>query len=519
MMIKLHQGYKKKYLFLAMLTCTSTGSFATTAANEDITQPNAAAITASAQNGTYESAYHAFDNDQYSKWLTFDPQGWLKYTFSKGMVIQGYSITSANDVPSRDPKSWVLQGSNDGVNWTSLNAQNGQSFSSRHQTKEYNFFNSQPFNQIRLNIQNNNGAAILQLAEVQLFGYASGDNGTNPLPVNEQHRLTTGQWQHFGPYNVANEVIATTSGTGDADLYLNVGAVATTSQHICQSTSPTANEQCSATSNDLYVSVYGYSNTQFNITIAENVPTDPGNGQWKKPVVDFVDLNPETQGSQLLKRIIQDPAAHMAQRCIDVAKVLYKDAIESNRFKKLRFELRAKDHWGKEFVAYKMGEDGSGEMTIVVSTTHLEKLYREGGNSDAAIADEIDGILFHEVTHGYNNSPLTHDSYGDGQAYWAFTEGLADGVRIGAGFHKTRQPNVNDPKKWLGGYTTTGFFFHYVQSRLDNQFIYKFNKAAKDMGNYTWSFDAAFRQTLGRGVEDVWNEYVTFINNGGQLEY
>ncbi|WP_249348603.1 basic secretory protein-like protein [Pseudoalteromonas citrea] len=519
MMNNRNKYLNKQSLLLAMFASVSSHAFATTAISDDVTQPNSAAITASAENGSQESAYHAFDNEQYTKWLTFESTGWLNYQFSNTMVIQGYSITSANDAPSRDPKNWELQGSNDGVNWTTLNIQNNQSFASRHQTKYYHFSNTHAFNQVRLSIQNNNGAAILQLAEIQLFGHADSDNGTPTLPVNESYSLAAGQWQHFGPYNVGNEVIATTSGTGDADLYLNAGSAATTNQHICQSTSPTANEQCSATSNDLYVSVYGYSNTQFNINIKENVPTDPGNGQWKKPVVDFVDLNPETQGSQLLRRIIQDPAAHMAQRCIDVAQVLYKDPIESNRFKKLRFELRAKDHWGKEFVAYKMGEDGSGEMTIVVSTTHLERLYREGGNSDTAIADEIDGILFHEVTHGYNNSPLTHDSYGDGQAYWAFTEGLADGVRIGAGFHKTRQPNVNDPKKWLGGYTTTGFFFHYVQSRVDNQFIYKFNKAAKDMGNYTWSFDSAFRQTIGRGVEDVWNEYAAFINNGGQLEY
>jgi hypothetical protein len=39
------------------------------------------------------------------------------------------------------------------------------------------------------------------------------------------------------------------------------------------------------------------------------------------------------------------------------------------------------------------------------------------------------------------------------------------------------------------------------------------------MGNYTWSFDASFRQILGRGVEDVWNEYANFINSGGQLQY
>lgn len=518
--MKLHKvKFKKNTLISTMFYALSTSTFASNNTDIDLTQPDQTAISASAENGSHESALQAFDNDQYSKWLTFDSTGWLAYQFQSHKVITGYTITSANDVPSRDPKSWVLQGSNDGITWQSLNAQTKQVFTNRYQTKAYHFSNNQAFTHIRLFFQANNGASILQLAEVQLFGQNDDGNGGASLPLDENHRLSRGQWQHFGPYNVNNEIIASTSGTGDADLYINSGSVPTTNQYICQSTSPTATETCKASGNDLYVSVYGYSNTSVNINIKENIPTDPGNGDWKRPVVNFVDINPETRGSQLLKRIIQDPAAHMAQRCVDVAKILYRDPIESNRFKKLRFELRAKDHWGKEFVAYKMGEDGSGEMTIVVSTTHLEKLYREGGNSDAAISDEIDGILFHEVTHGYNNSPLTHDSYGDGKAYWAFTEGLADGVRIGAGYHKTRQPNVFNPKKWLGGYTTTGFFLHYVQTRMDDQFIYKFNKAAKDMGNYSWSFDASFRHILGRGVEDVWNEYANYINSGGQLEY
>ncbi|MFC3032056.1 basic secretory protein-like protein [Pseudoalteromonas fenneropenaei] len=503
-------AWRRKLLLPALLTLATSPAFAAI----DLTQPNGK-ISASGENASHESIAKLIDNSEHSKWLTFSPSAWVNYQFNVPVLAKGYSLTSANDEPNRDPQDWVLQGSHNGQLWFELDRQTNQQFSARKQKKTYQFSNTQSYQYLRLNILANHGASLLQIAELELFG--NDGSSSSKLPVSDSVSLGQGQWKHYGPFNVNGDLIATTSGTGDADLYLNRGSAATTSNHICASTSPSATETCQANGQDLYVSVYGYSATNYNINIKDSIGS--GDGDWKKPVVEFIDVNPETQGSQLVRRILGDPASHMANRCVDVAQILYRDATESNRFQKLRFELRAKDHWGNEFVAYKMGADGSGEMTIVVSTTHLENIYRQGGNSDSTISNEIDGILFHEVTHGYNNTPLTHDKYGDGQANWAYTEGLADAVRILAGYHKTRSPDVNNPKKWLSGYTTTGFFLHYVQSRIDNQFVFKFNKAARDLGNYTWSFDAAFRQTIGRGVDEVWTEYENFIKSGGKLEY
>ena len=58
----------------------------------------------------------AFDKDTETKWLapgTAAP--WIAYTFAgnASRVIVSYAITSANDVPERDPASWQFQGSND----------------------------------------------------------------------------------------------------------------------------------------------------------------------------------------------------------------------------------------------------------------------------------------------------------------------------------------------------------------------------------------------------------------------
>lgn len=42
--------------------------------------------------------------------------------YPSAATITGYTFTSAEDVPQRDPKTWVFQGSNDGSNWTQLDS-------------------------------------------------------------------------------------------------------------------------------------------------------------------------------------------------------------------------------------------------------------------------------------------------------------------------------------------------------------------------------------------------------------
>ena len=60
--------------------------------------------------------------------------------------FQSYSFTSANDVPSRDPQKWTLEGSSDGKTWTILDRKNiGGPFERRHLTKRFSFDNETCF--------------------------------------------------------------------------------------------------------------------------------------------------------------------------------------------------------------------------------------------------------------------------------------------------------------------------------------------------------------------------------------
>ncbi|RYG58587.1 hypothetical protein EON80_26840, partial [bacterium] len=57
------------------------------------------------------------DNSTATKYLTFHNAGWVQYDVAQPYVVTKYALTSANDFPERDPKSWTLQGSNNGTSW------------------------------------------------------------------------------------------------------------------------------------------------------------------------------------------------------------------------------------------------------------------------------------------------------------------------------------------------------------------------------------------------------------------
>ena len=124
----------------------------------------------------------AFDNSTNSTWLVYSPTGTIGYTFAGNVVatLTSYTVTSANDVPGRDPQSWTLQGSNDGTTWTMVDTQSAQSFTSRLQTKTYPVSSTNSYHRYRLNVTANNGEPYLQIAEMQLFGQLS--VGTVPEP-------------------------------------------------------------------------------------------------------------------------------------------------------------------------------------------------------------------------------------------------------------------------------------------------------------------------------------------------
>ncbi|WP_083972014.1 GH92 family glycosyl hydrolase [Actinoplanes awajinensis] len=123
------------------------------------------AVTASAENAPNETAVKLKDGDSSTKWLVFSRTGWAAYQLAAPTTVVKYSLTSANDAASRDPKDFALQGSANGADWTDLDKRAGESFSGRFATNTYTFTNTTAYAYYRLNITANSGDSLIQLAD------------------------------------------------------------------------------------------------------------------------------------------------------------------------------------------------------------------------------------------------------------------------------------------------------------------------------------------------------------------
>lgn len=109
------------------------------------------------------------DGNPNTKYLCGTQLTWMMWKMDREFIANTYELTSANDAEGRDPKNWVVEGSNDGSNWTVLDQQSEIKFTARYQKKTFTFSNVTPYSHYRLRVTANNGASIFQLAEWTLF--------------------------------------------------------------------------------------------------------------------------------------------------------------------------------------------------------------------------------------------------------------------------------------------------------------------------------------------------------------
>jgi hypothetical protein len=131
--------------------------------------PQIVSLAASAERpDVNEGVSKAFDGDTSTKWFTGGSSSpfWVKVQYSEAVVIDGYSLTSANDMPDRDPKNWTLKGSTDGNTWVSMDTRSNEDFPSRYQTRTFSFSNTTAYQYYKFEFQNNAGDSF-QLAEIK----------------------------------------------------------------------------------------------------------------------------------------------------------------------------------------------------------------------------------------------------------------------------------------------------------------------------------------------------------------
>ena len=113
----------------------------------------------------------SIDGSPETKWCLEhrnQPVVWIGH-FLDGMVASSYAFTSAGDMPSRDPKSWTLEASNDGATWTLLDKRTGQPpFPGRLQRKEFTFANDKAFQHFRFTFFEHGSKTHFQIGEIEL---------------------------------------------------------------------------------------------------------------------------------------------------------------------------------------------------------------------------------------------------------------------------------------------------------------------------------------------------------------
>ena len=90
---------------------------------------------------------------------------------STATAVATYSLTSANDVPERDPQQWTLSGSNDGASWVTLDSRTLDApFASRFLTRSFKLTNNTAYQFYRFSFVPRAGVSHFQGAEIGLAG-------------------------------------------------------------------------------------------------------------------------------------------------------------------------------------------------------------------------------------------------------------------------------------------------------------------------------------------------------------
>ncbi|WP_211330008.1 basic secretory protein-like protein [Deminuibacter soli] len=121
--------------------------------------------------GAVEGSSKVIDNNIHTKFFTagYTVNLSIQQHLTSAQAANAYVLTSGNDHTDRDPKSWQIQGSNNGTTWTTLDTQTAQSFISRAQTKQYSFSNTTTYSYYKLVVTANNGSPDFQLAEWRML--------------------------------------------------------------------------------------------------------------------------------------------------------------------------------------------------------------------------------------------------------------------------------------------------------------------------------------------------------------
>ncbi len=118
-----------------------------------------------------ETIENIIDNDLSTKYLTFESATKIDFSQSEQSLVKGYSLSSANDAPDRDPNNWEFQAwDENNSEWKTLHkVTNEPRWQDRFQTKYFLFSNVEKYNKYRLDISSPYSGNIIQVSELEIL--------------------------------------------------------------------------------------------------------------------------------------------------------------------------------------------------------------------------------------------------------------------------------------------------------------------------------------------------------------
>jgi hypothetical protein len=132
------------------------------------------------------------------------------------------------------------------------------------------------------------------------------------------------------------------------------------------------------------------------------------------------------------------------------------------------------------------------ESSITLNAGYVNNITGGGGE----VRTLVTGLLYHEVTHvwqwGQQDTSSAHS--------WVY-EGVADFVRLRAGYAAPYWVQPGQGSSWDESYSTTAWFLDYCDE-LRPGFVAALNERLKD--GYS---DDDFLQIMGKPVQELWRDY------------
>lgn len=203
-----------------------------------------------------------------------------------------------------------------------------------------------------------------------------------------------------------------------------------------------------------------------------------------------LDLSDKGPNGQLFMDAVKNDAEGFVQDIgRTVCRILYRKPEEVRDANHITLHIADVDG-----VAAKWGD--VGDIDVEISTGYLATVGKD------RIADEVRGILLHEMTHMYQNDdkPEATSSYLPNMY-----EGIGDFVRIRAGHPpKGAAPNDKGGKWYDKTYTSQAHFWLYLDTKMPD-FVYKLNLTMKH-DDKPWS-EASIQEIAGKSADALWTEY------------